>query len=94
MRTKDDAATAIVRRAPGALACVAGALLAIRLLATAGRFAARARVVRSLARIGFLRDHRLVHHRPVGLDAEDPIVEVDAAQHRPAQVDNVGLHAQ
>ena len=80
VRPEDHAAALVVRRALGALARVAGALLAIRLLAAAGHLAAGARVVGALARVGLLGHDGLVHDRLVRLDAEDPIVQVDLAQ--------------
>ena len=92
MRAEDDATAGVVRRALGSLARVACAFLAIGLLATAGHFAAGARIVRALAGIGFLRHHRLMDDGCVRHDAEYAIVQIDAAQDFAAEVYDIRLH--
>ncbi len=92
MRAEHHTATLVVGRPPRALASVAGALLAVRLLAAAGDFGARAGIVRALASVGLLGDHRLMDDGLVGRDAEHTVVEIDAAQHFAGEIDDVGLH--
>ena len=94
MRAEDDPATGVVRGSFGSLAGVASAFLAVGLLATARYLTTGPRIVRPLASVGFLGHHRLVDDRPVRLDAEDAIVQVDAAHDVAAEVEHVGLHAQ
>ena len=62
-----------------ALAGAACPLLAPRLAATAANFAAGLGFVRAEAGIRQLANQRLVHHRNIGFDAPDGIVEVDRA---------------
>ena len=64
-------AAAPLRRADRALAGPAGALLAPRLGAAAAHLGARLGAVRARPLGGELRGDHLVHHRDVGLDAED-----------------------
>ena len=66
----DRAAAGELRRAGRALTGAAGALLLVRLPATAADLAAGLGVVRALARRRELRDDDLVDQRDVGLDVE------------------------
>ena len=76
-RAEDRAAARPDRRAAGAGACAAGALLAPRLRAAAGDHAAGLGRVRALAARGQLGHDDLVHERAVERLLEDVGVEVD-----------------
>ena len=60
--------------------------------ARAGDFAARTGVVGALASVGLLGHHGLVDDGLVGRDAEDAVVEIDAAEYFAGEIDDVGLH--
>src|SRR5262249_28029670 len=75
------------RALPGAT----GALLLVRLPATAGDLAAGLGLVRALARGRELGDHDLVHQRDVGLRVEDVGRQLDTA--RRLAVDPANVHS-
>src|SRR6185369_690960 len=79
MGPEDDAAARVVRRAAGALAGTAGALLAVRLGAAARDLAARLGVGRADAAAGQLRDDGLVHHGLVDRCREQGVGQVHGA---------------
>jgi hypothetical protein len=94
-RAMHHATTGVLRCADRALAGTAGALLAVRLPATAGNLAAALGRVRALARSGQLSHNTLVDQRDVdlGVDDVDGQVDVDGqrgfalghVRHRPSQ---------
>src|SRR5207248_7809456 len=75
----DLAAADELRCARRALACVAGALLLVRLLAAAAHFVTTLGRVRARALLRALRLDHLPQEVLVDLDAEDGLVEVDLA---------------
>ena len=77
LRAVDDATAGELRRAGRALAGAAGALLLVRLAATAADLAAGLGGVRALAGGGQLGHDDLVDQRDVGLDVEDLGGQVD-----------------
>ena len=79
VRPEDGAATAVVRCAARALAGAAGALLAVRLGATAADLAAGLGVVGARPARGQLGGHDLVEHGGVDRGREELIAEVHAA---------------
>ena len=79
VRPEHHAAAAVVRRGDGALAGAAGALLAVRLLATAADLAAGLGVVRAGPPGGQLRGHDLVQHGGIHRGREELIAELDVA---------------
>ena len=79
LRAVRHTTTTPVRRADRALAGAAGALLAPRLRATAADLGPGLRAVRAGAGGRELRGDDLVHHRGVGLDAEQVVGHVDRA---------------
>jgi len=80
VRPEDRAAAAIVRRSDAALAGATGALLAIRLLAATGDFAAGLRRVRADALRSELGGHDLVEDGNVHRRVEELGIELDVAE--------------
>src|SRR6185503_15936158 len=78
---------AVVRRGARALAGAAGALLAVRLLAAAADLAARLGVVGADPPAGELGRDDLVQDRLVHRRAEEPVVQLDAADVGPGAVE-------
>ena len=91
VRAEHDAAAAVVRRGARALARAAGALLAVRLAATAADLAAGLRVVRAGPAAGELGDDGLVEDGLVHRRGEQRLGEVDAPDGRAGSVVEVGL---
>src|SRR5690606_38991358 len=77
LRAVDDATTGELRRPDRALTRAAGALLTVRLGATASDLGAGLGLVGARTRRGELRGDDLVDQRDVGLDVEDLRGEVD-----------------
>src|SRR5439155_4978605 len=89
LRAQGDAAAGPVRRPVGALPGPPRALLPPRLLAATGHFGSGLRALRSPSRRGQLGGDDLVHHRHVGLDGEQGVVELDRADGCPREVADV-----
>jgi hypothetical protein len=92
VRPEDLAAAHVVRRARGALARVARALLLVRLLAAAADVRARLRGVRAGAPGRLLGLDELPEQVVLHLRAEDGVGEVDRADLLAFYVDDVDLH--
>src|SRR5947208_2705119 len=92
MGTKHDPTTAPVRRADHTLSGATRALLAPRLPAARPDHARGFCGCRSLSHIGLLRNHCLVHHGLVWLDAEHAIVQRNLASGLAARALDVNVH--
>src|SRR6185503_3468817 len=87
VRPEHGATAAVVRRGARALAGAARALLAVRLLAAAADLAARLGVVGADPPAGELGRDDLVQDRLVHRRAEEPVVQLDAADVGPGAVE-------